>query len=234
MKTLVCSLTFAAAATLTAFAQGRVAFNNATTFNASDAITVGNNNMGSLGGLAGEGIGGDKYSVQLLWVAGTGYNQATFDAANPTYGVACTGVGSSGFATNAFFRNTGNVADGAGFFDAGQIPYPTGNSMPVQGWYTMQVLAWYNVGYSTYESARVGSANVGRSQLFVIIVTAAPGPPANTIFPGFTVGTIPEPSTLALAGLGAVAMLFLRRKRRRKESALLPVSTRSLKAREDN
>jgi hypothetical protein len=169
--------------------------------------------MGTVGGLAGEGIGGDKYSVQLIWVAGTGYNQATFDAANPTYGVACTGVGGS-TASTAFFTNTGPVATGAGFFDAGTIPSPSGYSMP-GGRYTMQVLAWYNVGYSTYESARAGLANVGKSQLFIADSFMPPGPADDTIFPGFSVGTIPEPSTLALAGLGGAAMLLLRRKKGR-------------------
>jgi hypothetical protein len=145
-------------------------------------------------------------------VAGTGYSQATFDAANPTYGVACTGIG-LGTANRAFVTNTGPVATGAGYFDAGTIPNPVGTSMPGFGKFTMQVLAWYSVGYSTYESARVGSVNFGRSELFVINVSAAPGPAERTIFPGFSVGTIPEPSTLALAGLGTAAMLLLRRKK---------------------
>ncbi len=215
MKTLIHTLSLIAATTattLTAFAQGRVAFNNEGTFNASDAITINTGNMGMPGGLGGQGIGGDKYSVQLVWVAGSGLTQVQFDFGVQNRSQVVTGVGAGGSANAAFLSVTGPVASGAGFFDAGSVPNPIGTSMPA-GDYTMQVLAWYSVGFSSYEAALAGGVNVGRSPLFNVVATAPASSVNSTIFPGFTVGWIPEPSGLSLTGLGAVAVMLFRRKR---------------------
>jgi hypothetical protein len=197
--------------------QGRVSFNNTSTFNASDTITVSTYNQGSSGGLAGDGIGGDKYAVQLVWVAGSGLNQAQFNAGVQHFSPACTGVGDGGSASQAFFVNTGPVGSGsgltgAGFFEAGPIPNPIGTGMPV-GWYTCQVYAWYNVGFSTWAAAAAAGKNVGISALFNVNATPIPAPLNNTVFQPFSVQPIPEPSSLALAGLGVVAMLLIRRKK---------------------
>ena len=77
----------------------------------------------------------------------------------------------------------------------------------------MQVWAWYNVGFSTYQAADIAGKNVGRSALFNVTATVFPAPLNSTIFPGFMVGYVPEPSSLTLAGLGVVAMLLIRRKK---------------------
>src|SRR6185436_7406664 len=127
---------------VTMLGQGRVAFNNissftSSTYNAADAITIYHLNQGTSGGTFGQGIGGNNYSVQLVWVAGTGLTYAEFDLGVQHYSVPCTGVG-TGSASAAFFANTGPVASGGGFFDAGSIPSPVGTSMPGGG-YTMQV-----------------------------------------------------------------------------------------------
>ena len=202
MKTSLLTIVALCAVELTAFAQGRVAFNNSSTFSPSDAITIA--------GSPGIGIGGNQYSVQLVWVAGTGLSQAAFDAAVQTSSVAVTGVGGGGSPTAAFLANTGSLASGAGFFDAGIIPNPIGTSMPGGG-YTMQVWAWYNVGFATYFAASSAGKNVGKSALFNMTATVI-APINPTVFPAFVVG-VPEPSSLALAGLGAVAMLLFRRKK---------------------
>jgi hypothetical protein len=212
MKKLLLTLTVVSVTAVTAFAQGRVSLNNTATFNASDAVTVGAQHQVTGGGATGNGIGGNEYSVQLVWVAGTGFNQATFDAANPTLGNVATGVGAGGSLSAAFFANTGSTATGAGFFDAGAVPNPVGTSMPA-GQYTMQVYAWYNVGFSTYAASSAAGKNVGKSALFLLSAAAPPGPVNSTVFPAFQVTSIPEPSSLALAGLGAVAMLLIRRKK---------------------
>jgi hypothetical protein len=185
-----------------AFAQGRINFNNQATFSAADAITVGAQNQGVSGGLAGYGIGGNNYSVQLLWVAGVVGSQAAFDAAIPTASAVFTG--------SVFLANTGPLATFSGFFDAGAVA----QGAPA-GTYTFQVLAWYNQGYANYAVAQAAGANVGKSQLFQGGSTASPTPPNSTIFPGFTVSStvVPEPGTLALAGLGAASLLLFRRKK---------------------
>jgi len=200
MKKLLLSLTVAALSVATTYGQGRVAFNNQSTFNNADAITISAQNMGAAGGLAGQGIGGNNYSVQLRWAAGTITGQAAFEAANPLASAAFTGSG-------VFLANTGDLATFAGFFDAGTVA-----NIGAPGTYTMQAQAWYNVGAGNANYA-TATGNVGRSALFTVNVTASPTPVNSTIFPGFQVSAVPEPSTFALAGLGAAALLLFRRRK---------------------
>jgi hypothetical protein len=201
MKKLLSIFTIAGvcALAMTSYGQGRVEFSNAT-FDTANYVTVGLQNQGVSGGLAGQGIGGDKYSVQLLWVAGTVLNQATFDASSPGSSATATGA--------AFLANTGQTDSGQ--FDAGVV-----NIGPA-GTYTMQILAWYSGtgGFSTYAQALAsGAVNTGKSALFTVNVTASPAGINSSVPPAFLVQIVPEPSTLALAGLGAAALLVIRRKK---------------------
>jgi hypothetical protein len=203
MKKLLLSLTAAVLSVATMYGQGRVSFNNQSTFAPADAITIGAPNMGAVGGLAGEGIGGDKYSVQLRWAAGTIATQGAFDAA------VTAGTTSAAFTGGTvFLANTGPLATFSGFFDAGNA---VAMGAPA-GTFTMQTWAWYSVGAgnATYELA---TGNRGASGLYTVNVTASPTPVNSTVFPGFTVVAIPEPSTFALAGLGAAALLLFRRRK---------------------
>jgi hypothetical protein len=204
MKKLLLTLTVVTVSALTMYGQGRVSFNNEATFAAPDAITVTNNasfSQGASGGNPGDGIGGDLYSVQLRWASGTFVSQALFEAALPT--------SSSVYSGSVFLANTGPLATFSGFFDAGVVPIPG-----AVGTYTMQAWAWYNQGFATYSSAVLGLRNAGQSDLFTVNVTAPPSPVNSTVFPGFQVWTpIPEPSTFALAGLGAASLLLFRRRK---------------------
>jgi hypothetical protein len=100
-------------------------------------------------------------------------------------------------------------------FDGGTIPTPVGTSMPA-GAYTMMARAWFNGGqYANYDAAKAAGRNTGYS-IFNLTATAFPAGAPNTIFTPFTVGsagTVPEPSTFALAGLGAAALLLFRRRK---------------------
>lgn len=202
MKKLLMTIAVAGLCACTLYGQGRVSFNNQSTFAPADAITIGTANMGAIGGNAGWGIGGDKYAVQLRWAPGVLASQAAFDAANP--------LSSGVFSGAAFLANTGDLATFSGFFDAGVV-----SAIGAPGTYTMQTLAWYNVGNATYNAAVAAGANAGRSGLFQVNVTAAPTPVNSTVFSGFQVtgGIIPEPSTFVLAGLGIASLLLFRRRK---------------------
>jgi hypothetical protein len=202
MKKLLLSLSVVALSVATMYGQGRVSFNNF----ASAGVTVSTGNQGSAGaaGTAGQFIGAN-YSVQLLWAPSAVYaNEAAFNAAV---------VGSSPATGFAFFGATGGTpgTDGAGLFDGATVPNPIGTSMPA-GTYTMAARAWYNnATFTTYAAAQAASKNTG----FVMFTQAVNAPPAGittTAVPAFQVGLVPEPSTLALAGIGAAMLLFRRKK----------------------
>ena len=199
MKKSLLTLTAIGVSALTMYGQGRVNFNNYLA-TGPQYVTVGAQNQGASGGNSGN-YPGASYSIRLLWVPGTVTTQAAFDAANPT-----------GSATFAFFDVTGpSNAQGAGLFDAGTV------AIGAAGTYTMQAQAWFNNGqFATYSAAVTGGRNTGLSSLIQVGVTASPTPAPNTAFTPFTVGTtgtVPEPSTFALAGLGAAALLLFRRRK---------------------
>lgn len=83
----------------------------------------------------------------------------------------------------------------------------------------LQIRVWdINFG-ATYEAAFANVANsssIGKSAIFLYTVpdsTAAPGAFLLSNFSTFTIDSIPEPSTFALAGLGAAALLIFRRRK---------------------
>lgn len=193
MKKTLLTLAVAAVSALTVYGQGRVNFNN---YVSGSAVTVDPLNMGPIGGATGANVGAN-YSVQVLYAGGTFADITSFLAASP---LSSTPV--------AFFGATGGSpgTDGAGLFDGGTV------AVGPAGTYTMLIRAWYNGGqYATYDAA-FGSANTGQS-LFSVSATAAPTPAPNTTFAPFTVGIVPEPTSLALVGLGAISFLALRRKK---------------------
>ncbi len=78
-------------------------------------------------------------------------------------------------------------------------------------------IAWDTEGglYDTLASAEAADAPVGWSSVFQYTLgSSLPAtPPAETVIPSFDIDGMPEPTTLALAGLGAFSILFVRRSR---------------------
>jgi len=114
----------------------------------------------------------------------------------------------------------GSVQPGAGDIShsGGDIFDPTLNTYIVPaGTSWAQVEAWTG-DFSTYAAAQQGGAAVGTSLPFQILPAPAAGSPAVDISNIENVGdgsialVVPEPSTLAMAGVGLASMLIFRRK----------------------
>jgi len=202
MRTLAATISLFTVSALTLFGQGRVLFNNLE-YPPGLGITVNISNQGPSGGAAGAFLG-SNYSIELQWAPFGNYvNEIQFAAA---------ALGSS--APVNFFGSTGGspTTDRAGLFDGGAVPNPIGTSMPA-GNYSMMVWAWFNNGqFATYQAAKAANRNTGYG-IFNQSATAFPADPPNTLFAPFSVRTVPEPSTFVLAGLGAVCLMILRRRR---------------------
>ena len=113
-----------------------------------------------------------------------------------------------------------------GFFNGGNpfampAPFAPGDTI------TFQIRGWSG-NFSSYEQAIVAQQSdplniaLGVSPLGTTTLTASPAPPAplfgtspGLISRGFEVKAIPEPSTFALAALGAFAVAFCCRRRKR-------------------
>jgi len=145
---------------------------------------------------------GSDYSVEAYMA--TGASQAESSLA-PIASTLTTFFG----ATSA---SSGPTVDGAGVFGAGLA-----NSGLAVGPATIEVRAWYNGGgASSYAAALAAGVNTGVSSLYNINLVDSATPPNSLdsiAFQQFTVSTVPEPSTFALAGLGAAAMLIFRRRK---------------------
>jgi len=110
---------------------------------------------------------------------------------------------------------------GAGFFNAGVVTIPTvGNG--ATGWF--EVIAWDTTLGGTTSGATADQAFAysqthgdiwGASAVFSTTTGGpTPTPPATLLgLTSFTLNAVPEPSSLALVGLGAAALTILRRRK---------------------
>jgi hypothetical protein len=199
MKKLAITLLSVAAAT-TMYGQGNFNFNDTAS---AAAITIGTVNAGSAEGLAGQFVG-TGYSASFFYGApgSTGYSNLTYFAN----------------ANTVFFGNGVADADqsgGAGIFDGGNVVVPGLSTSGVIG-----VAVWWsgpgaNGVATSYAQALADGYNTGLSPLLTIpLATGVQFPVALDGLASFTVGTTPEPTTLALCGLGAASLLLFRRKKK--------------------
>jgi hypothetical protein len=209
MKKLIlgaCTLTVAASV----FAQGTVIFNNRITGtlvtkvyglspsnptfsqagNASTDTPQGTTDWTGYSGLDGAG-----FTAELWAAPGAGQAEASLVAATPQTTFR-TGAG-AGFVAGTTATLTGVAADA-----------------PVA---TLQLRVWDNQGgtITTWAAAVAASVNQGKSPTFD--VTAIGGQanqaPALLGLQSFNIHAVPEPTTFALAGLGAAALLIFRRRK---------------------
>jgi len=133
----------------------------------------------------GNALTGSGLTVELLW-----FNGSSFVVEN-TFTSTYTGGGT--------------VSQGPGFFNAGQVTLPTYNA---QG--TFEVEASYN-GYSGTTASF--TATEGEPPTLGPGTTAVHPAPAGSWNGSMTLTQVPEPSTIALGGLGVAALLLFRRRK---------------------
>lgn len=222
MKKYLATLAVTALA-VSAFAQGTVVLQNSTGLvkqwtSATDSTVMTTPQNGGMVQLIAAASG--TALANPLGTLGTGgfaanYSTlAAFLAANPGWALTQTGIGST-----APVAAAANIGFGAGLFNAGTRYI---NGIPAGGAAQYMVVGWTG-NAANYEAAYAADAFLGVSAVFNMTATGDPtAVPAGTAislrptFGGMTLAplsVIPEPSTFALAGLGAAALLIFRRRK---------------------
>lgn len=151
------------------------------------------------------------YSIGFLWNTDT-----TLTSASGFRNASGTHVGG---VTASFFAPTGDVADGAGIFDGGTSGSLAGTSDGQN--ILVQIVAWQSGagGDATYDQSITHSFNNGFSALMTVRLAAGADPNVADLssMVGFPI-LIPEPSISALAGMGAVVLFAIRRRKETRKS----------------
>lgn len=170
-------------ACVSAMAQGTVALGNA---GAGLDAPVWLDSVGSAAGKVGAGF------VAQLWGGPAGSAESALTAQG---------------ATTSFFTGAG-----AGYFAGGPrtVTGVAGGSVAV-----LQVRVWNTAAGATWAEANANPLGiVGASGLVNITLSVPPATPPNMVgLTSWAVVPVPEPSSFALAGLGAAAMLIFRRRK---------------------
>jgi hypothetical protein len=155
-----------------------------------------------------------------------GQGQVWFDnySSNGGAGAIVSNVGTGAGYTAALSWGFGTITDPAlltgsgiitafntaapGYFTAGivQIPGYTGGAI------TFQISAYNGTGYGSPTTTFQGKSQLFGEQSLALVGSTTPAGYFTTLTP-FAVSPVPEPSTLALLGLGTGVLLFLRRRK---------------------
>ena len=205
MKTLVVTAAATVATASGAFAQGSVNFSDA------PLLSVGVQ-VGVPGQAANWYVG--TYSIELWELNGT--TAPTLPPANP-YSALTT----DGFTLIKGFYGLTMTAGNPGVFALGEVDY--GGVTPKGGSATFAIAAW-NSAYNTWVAAVSGQDVAFRGGVVDFVnptgdYTKTPTPDIPPDLTGWDatgnslIMSVPEPTTFALAGLGAAALLIFRRRK---------------------
>jgi len=145
----------------------------------------------------GAALSGTGFTAQLWGAPGAGQTEGSL--------VPATGYSLAGFRTGAAVGLWTTSTDAAIIPGAGEGTVAT-----------LQVRAWDNAGgtITTYAAAIAAQGTFGASALFNSAPLGGVSAPPNLVgLQSFSLTAVPEPSTFALAGLGAVALLIFRRRK---------------------
>jgi len=180
------------------FAQGTIAFAN----NASSLVTT-NNQQGNIG----NSTTGFGTKIQLFYQVKTGtVAPAALDATSALAGTPVNGwIQMPGSASSVGTPLAGRF---------GPTSVTTGNDVAPAGSVWLQAVAW-NGGSTTAANASATATYAGVSGIWSQGTgdgAAVPAVSSAGLFGGIVLIPVPEPSTIALAGLGAASLLLFRRK----------------------
>jgi hypothetical protein len=180
------------ASAVVAYGQGKVNFDNYYSSTQSTGISYAS---GPDAGL----FVGPEISVELLYGDSTDTTIAQLTPLASTITAAGIGVATT----------PGAVGTGAGWFSGGAFVIPSIGAATAGGVYEFALEAFGTLNSVSY---------IGYSSIFSGTTAATSGSPTpnlpNGLYQGsFTVAPVPEPTTLALAGLGGAALLGFRRKK---------------------
>jgi hypothetical protein len=220
MKLIATLAAVVAAGSLSAFGQGYVLFAT-TKNNVYDNFTTPGTSV----------IAPGDVTATFIWAAtgttdplGAGLGTTASTAGNGWTAIASALTNGWSVAQNFTTSTEADKADNNGGVQAGAISYNSSTSFALSGNYTaggsleVVVIAWDNVGGAgTLGAAEAAGDAVGWSSAFTYATGATPGSTiSNFSVSGetpFGVAPVPEPASLALAGLGGLSMLFLRRRK---------------------
>jgi hypothetical protein len=207
MKKIILSAVAMGGLAMTSFGQGVIYFDGSN--NTSTSPTATSEGQVFLNGVLDTST---DINVELLYGA-----SATTVTSDCVTLLLSDSTGTENSAPGGLQPASGDVTDyGSGvLFDASGVGYQlTGTSSGATEFF--QVLAWTG-NFSSYAAAlTAGTGQTGSSSVFSEILTSATGE-ANDIEGmsalDLTTSAVPEPTTMALAGLGGLSLFLLRRKK---------------------
>jgi len=195
-KSIILSIAGLTVAALSSYGQGSIAFDTYNAENLAGILTL----YGE-GPLVGTGLN-STFTGALLW-----------STSNP--GDTATTAGTKGTPLNPVWTvgSVGTFATGAA--TAGYIQGPNLNiSQTVGQNLFFEIAAFNGSGTNVFGAYMTGSMGGHSASFAATLVTGLTLPNANQLnnMAPFSVYNIPEPTTLALGGLGGLALLLLRRR----------------------